>query len=738
VSLRSWIAEEFTPSRLLPTLTAGLVTGVIQISVGLSFAVLIFSGSLAPSVSLAISAVLVGSLVLNVVIALLSSAPGMTAAPQDGPAAVAALLAAGVASRLPAEEGSGAAVTVLAALAIASLLTGVAFWLFGRLHVGGLVRFLPYPVIGGFLAGTGWLILLGAFPVMTGHAVTLKSLGEFFSASEALRWAPGAAFGAALFFVKRRWTHFLVLPGALLGSIALFYAVFLAAGGTVSEAVSGGWLLEGIPSGILLAPPAILDLPSVHWPALVPEAGSLATIIGVCLLQFLLYVSALEVSLHKDLDLDREMRASGIANLLTGLAGGLPGYHWTSTTVLANSMGAKSRLVGVFAALTCVAALLSGASFLPYVPKMALGGLLIFLSLSFLSEWLWIAGFRMPRTDGAIVLLILGVVGAVGFLEGVAVGLLAAVVLFVVKYSRIDVVRAALDGSHYRSNRDRSPRVARLLHDKGESVAVFKLRGFLFFGTANSLQQKARKRALDKGKQALRFIVFDFREVTGMDSSAVLSFLKLKDFAESHSLILVLTHIREDFANLLAKEGFAEMESNAIRRFPDLDRGMEWCEDRVIEDEGAGQTKVLAPLLDHLRDVFPEEEAVQKFLGYCDRKVLADGEVLIRQGQPAGELFFVESGWVSVVLESPGGAQVRLRTLGPGTVVGETGVYTGAPRTASVVTKGPATVLRLSGEGLQKMEREAPEVASGFHRFIVLHLAERLSWANRTVQAMME
>ncbi|MCU0723882.1 MAG: SulP family inorganic anion transporter, partial [Planctomycetes bacterium] len=604
MSLRSSIAAEFSPSRLLPSLTAGLVAGIIQISVGLSFAVLIFSGPLSSSVSLGISAILVGSLVLNVLIALLSSSAGMTAAPQDGPLAIAALLAAGVASALPAEEGKAAACTVLAALALVSLLTGAAFWFFGRFHVGGVVRFLPYPVIGGFLAGTGWLILLGAFPVMTGKSVTLGSVAGFFTASEALRWAPGAAFGVALLLAKRRWHHFLVLPGALIGGVALFYAALLVSGHSVSEAASGGWLLEGIPSGILLAPPVLADLPSVRWAALLPQAGSLATIVGVGLLQFLLYVSALEVSLRRDIDLDRELRASGIANLAAGLLGGPPGFHWTSTTVLANAMGARSRLVGVFAALTCGAALLAGASFLPYVPKMVLGGLLIFLALSFLAEWLWIAGFKMPRSDGAIVLAILAVVGAVGFLEGVAIGLLAAVALFAVKYSRVDAVRAALDGSHFRSNRDRPPRYARILREKGESVAIFKLRGFLFFGTANSLLQKARQRALDPGRTPLRFAVFDFREVTGMDSSAVLAFLKLKHFAEAHALTLALAHVSGSFVRLLAKEGFAEGPGNAIVLFPDLDRAMEWCEDRVIETERAGAGEDASePLVEQLRNV---------------------------------------------------------------------------------------------------------------------------------------
>src|SRR5262249_56478890 len=93
-----------------------------------------------------------------------------------------------------------------------------------------------------------------------------------------------------------------------------------------------------------------------------------------------------------------------------------------------------------------------------FVPRFICGGLLIFLGVVFLWEWVWEASRKLTRLDYVVVLFILAVVGAVGYTEGVATGIIAAVVLFVHNYSRVDVVSHALSGASLRSNVDRPMR----------------------------------------------------------------------------------------------------------------------------------------------------------------------------------------------------------------------------------------------------------------------------------------
>jgi SulP family sulfate permease len=98
------------------------------------------------------------------------------------------------------------------------------------------------------------------------------------------------------------------------------------------------------------------------------------------------------------------------------------------------------------------------------------------------------------------------------------------------------------------------------------------------------------------------------------------------------------------------------------------------------------------------------------------------------------DMYLIESGEATAWLELEGGARRRLRTMGPGTVVGESGMYLKAKRSATVLTNGPSILYRLSTESLAKMTREAPHVAAAFHQFVARLLAERMVHATKAVQ----
>ena len=88
--------------------------------------------------------------------------------------------------------------TVVAAITLTSLLAGVFFWVLGWLRQGSLVRYIPYPVIGGFLAGTGWLLFQGGLGVMSDASLTLAHLPTLFQADLLLRWLPGVVLAVGL------------------------------------------------------------------------------------------------------------------------------------------------------------------------------------------------------------------------------------------------------------------------------------------------------------------------------------------------------------------------------------------------------------------------------------------------------------------------------------------------------------------------------------------------------------
>jgi len=113
-----------------------------------------------------------------------------------------------------------------------------------------------------------------------------------------------------------------------------------------------------------------------------------------------------------------------------------------------------------------------------------LGALLLFMALRMLQDWVMVSWGQLSKLDHGVVVLIVTVTALVGFLPAVLVGLAAALVLFGLRYSQIDVVRQTLSGQDYRSRLERPAALQALLAAQGAAIAVLQLQGYLFFGIA--------------------------------------------------------------------------------------------------------------------------------------------------------------------------------------------------------------------------------------------------------------
>ncbi len=725
------------PAGLLPGVLAGVVIGPVVVIVAISFAALIFSGPLDGAVAPGIGLALFGATVVALITSLGSSFPSMVATPQDSTAAVVALIAAAVATRLPTEASSGQVlVTVTVTIALTTLLCGAFFMALGHFRLGGLVRFIPYPVIGGFLAGTGWLLTKGALEVLAGRSLGLATWTAFFEPGLLLRWVPGTVFAVALLVALRLYGNVMLLPGFVLGSIGLFYAGLLATGTSVEKAERLGLLLGPFPETGLWRPLTASALQECHWPTVLSVSGSMGPVLVVGVITLLLNASGLELAARRDIHLNRELKTAGLANLLGGLGGGLPGFQTTSLSSLAQQMAPDSRIVGITIAGVCAVSLFAGSTALSLLPRASLGGLLLFLGLSFLVEWVVDARRRLPGTDYAVVLLILFVIATIGYLESVGLGIVIAVVFFVVNYSRVDVVRHALSGAAQLSNVARPRRHRELLHELGARALILRLQGFIFFGTANGLVSRVRRRLRSRDSTPLEFLVLDFRPVTGLDSSAVLSFVKLTQLARQHGFVTVFTQTSSRIRHQLEQGGILD-DIDLARVFSELDQGLEWCENRILEGAGESLTEQPVPLADLLEQIAPGRDNVRELVPYFERLDLPTDHVLMQEGDPPDAVYYVEAGRVRIQVTIDEGKTVRLLSMGPGAIIGELEMYRGRRRSASAVTETPAVIHRISAESLTHLEREDPDRASAFHRLICRLLAERLTKTISTLQVLL-
>ncbi len=734
--LPHWLQDGFQSGKPLTALTTGVLIGINEIIFALSVGSLIFSGELAPYLSYGIGIALVTTTIALIGISLGSSVPGLTGSLQDSASVILAVIAAALVGTLSATATEGKLTTVLVAIAATTLLTGVFFLALGSLNLGGLVRFIPYPVVGGFLAGTGWLLVKGSFGVMAAYPLTLSNVTALLQPDQLILWVPGVLFALLLFFGMRRINHSLALPAILSVVIVLLYLTLLATNTSIDAAVDQGLLLGEVSGEATWQPLVLKNLLAADWAAILEQSGNIAVILIVAVVSLLLNASALELTFRQDVDLNRELRVAGLANILSGLGGGAIGYHALDMSTLSHRTGAQSRLPGLVAGAICAVVLFAGAPLLAFFPKPILGGLLLFMGLGFLVEWVIDGWSVLPRADYAVVLLILVVIASAGFLIGVSVGLLAMICLFVLNYSRINVVRHALSGAEMKSNVERCAYHRRVLRELGRHIFILKLQGFIFFGTANALLEQIRARVIDAEQPQVRYIILDFRRVTGLDSSAVLSFVKGRQLAEAQGISLLLTHISAKTQHQFEQGGLSQNEKG-VRIFPDLDHSLEWCENQLLESDRITRRVMPVTLRSQLVAGGFEKANADCLMEFLEKVQIEEGEYLIRQGNEANALYFIEQGGVSVYLECEGGERVRLQTLGLGTVVGELGLYLGTTRTASVIADSSTVAYRLTRAALFKMRKQEPELAAVFHEFIVRLLSERLAATTQTLEAVL-
>jgi SulP family sulfate permease len=406
-----------------------------------------------------------------------------------------------------------------------------------------------------------------------------------------------------------------------------------------------------------------------------------------------------------------------------------------SRTVINHRLGALSRASGFMVGVICLALLAFGTDALGFIPKPVLGGLLVYIGIGMLRDWLIVGRRTMPTTDFLQVLIIMLAIVLWDFLAGVGIGIVAACVTFAVNTSRIRPVRQSLDRSSFRSRVDRPIAHEETLHRHGGAIQVLWLHGFVFFGSAHRLMLDVLDLVAATGPRVCRSLILDFRQVLGIDSSAALSLGKLWNFAEREGIGIALSSVSPAIERTLRDNGLVGRDNAIARLFPDVDAALEWCEDELI----AARISDVAELRsadEWLSHEFGRPDLFARTITYLRRVRFVAGDLIFDQGAEADCLYLLHSGRVTIVYTTPGGDSLRLRSMVGPTVLGEVGLYRCMPRSAAVRADEVCIVYCLTAEDLARMEAEDPAVAVAFHRFIVRVVSSRLDFANREIAGL--
>ncbi len=712
---------------LAHSIISGAVVGVISLLFYLSYAALIFSGPLSAWLPYGLSATFITGAIGGAITSFRSSIRFTIGGPDGATCAVIAALVATLTTKLATIGASEYLLTMtLVLLALSAGLTGFLLIGLGVARLGRAIRFIPFPVIGGFLGSTGWLLLTGAVKILTGYPLNFANRDHFLHIEVAEKFLAGAAIAAFLLVGRRFWKSPLAMPVQLLISVAFFYLVLLLSGISLTDAQAGGWTFN-VPSARAFSPPWTLDLVRLPWSALPELAGDVVALIFVGTISMLLNITAIEIGTKREANLDRELRVQGGANLLCAAFGGYVSCFTNTRTRLNFVLGGDSRIAGLLVAALSAASMFLNPGFLDYAPKCIMGGLLITIGYEAVQRWLVVSARQLARLEYVSLLAIVLIIVLWGFLPGVAIGVIFGCATFAWSAGRINVIKFPFDGSEYRSSLDRGPRERALLSTQGRELLGLRLQSYLFFGSANRLYEDIKTLLAERSR--CRFLLFDFRMVTGIDSSAIHSFGQIKQAADALGARLVLVNLSPALAKIFGDGNFL---SSDIMVMPDLDRALEVCENAIIAAHSSASDEVRS-LSEWLREALRDAESAEMLAAQCRRLEFRPDEVIASQGAPSDSMHFIIEGRVGIIVNLGDGHFTRVRSLGPHTTIGEMGLLTGRPRSATVQAETASVVYELPAEVFERLKAEQPALVQALLVYIIDVMAERLSFASGVI-----
>jgi SulP family sulfate permease len=349
------------------------------------------------------------------------------------------------------------------------------------------------------------------------------------------------------------------------------------------------------------------------------------------------------------------------------------------------------------------------------------------MGIGLVYRWMIESAQHLSLVEYASLLAIVLVIVVWGFIAGVAFGVVIGCATFALSASRVNAIKFSFDGSRYRSSLDRSADELALLAANGHELQGISLQSYLFFGSASGLYQHVK--GLLATTDHCRYLVFDFRLVTGIDSSAVHSFTQIERVVEATGAKLVFVNLSEQLAAAFRNAGFFK---GRVVVENDLDHALEKCENAIVEVHRQ-ENSHKETLIEWLSDALEDRDHAATLADLCTRIEVAEGDMISRQGEPSDSMHFVFEGRVGIMVDVGEGRLIRMRSLAKHTIIGEMGFLTRRPRSANIVAETPSVLYELGVDAYDDLRRDNPALTQALLTYVVKIMGERLSFSNQTI-----
>jgi len=734
-----------TREGLAGDLWGGLASMLVALPASLAFGVAIYAPLGPEFASQGALAGVIGATVIGIVAPIFGGTERLV----SGPCAPAAAVMGALALELGSGRAAGALdpQRVLLLLTLAALFSGALQVLYGILGGGTLIKYIPYPVVTGYLSGVGVVIFLKQLHGLFGFP---QNVSNWDGVTNPAHWSvPGLVVGLTtivVMLVAPRLTK--AVPAAILGlgaGIACYFVLALFDPRLLS--LHDNHLVIGPMGGSGGSPfaaavarfAAMRDVGFADVKLLLMPALTLSVLLSIDTLKTCVVVDALTRTRHQS---NREIIGQGIANLASAAIGGVPGAGASGQTLVNIASGGNTRRSAVIEGVLVLAAYLIFGSLVAWAPIGALAGILVVVAYR-MFDW---GSFRLLRQrstllDFVVVVAVIAVAVFVGLVSASGTGIALSILLFIREQIRGTVIHRKTSGNQMFSRQKRLPEEIEVLTRRGGETLVCELEGSLFFGTTDQLFTQ-----LESDLKTRRFVILDMRRVRSVDLTAVHMLEQFEAQLRERGAQLLFSHLPKALPtgqNLRAyfdEVGLVRPESH-VKLFDQLSDALEWVEDRILEEEGRKRAELEETLLD-LRDIDflkgRKEETLQQLEACAVERSYAPGEPIFRQGDVGDEIFLVRRGRIRIALKVGEGQEHHIATFGRADFFGDMAFLDRGMRSADAVALTKADLLVLSRERFDGLAAQHPRLGLHFFEALARSLALRLRHADAEIRVLGE
>jgi SulP family sulfate permease len=731
-------------SSLQGELWGGLAAMLVALPSAIAFGVATYAPLGAGYVATGALAGILGAVALGIVAPLLGGAPRLISAPCAPAAAVMAALAAGLLAggRSPLRPE---AVPLL--LTLVGLIAGVLQVLYGAAGGGRLIKYIPFPVVSGYLSGVAVLIFLSQVPRFFGLPKDAQGMHALLTPS-LWKWQGMIVGGVTILAMlgAPRLTRKLPAPVVgLCGGLLAYFGLGLLDGnllrleqnplviGPLAE--TGGSVLASLVDrwrGL-----GLLNLATVK--TLLVPALTLSALLSIDTLKTCVVVDALTRSRHRS---NRELVGQGAGNIMSALVGGMPGAGTMGATLVNVGSGGTSRLSGVFEGLFSLVVFLVLSRLVGWVPIAALAGILIVVAFRMFDRTSFhLLKQRSTVLDFCVIAAVIIVAVGYSLMAAAGVGLALAMMLFIREQMRSSVIRRKLGGHQISSKKQRLPTEKEALLQAGRLTTVCELQGNLFFGTTDRLFTE-----LEPDLKRSRTVILDMRRVQSVDFTAAHMLEQFEALLAERGAHLVFSSLPAQLPSGQDLEGYFHhlgivRASKNVKIFSMLDDALEWTEDRTLEDLRQAAAEECRPLdlaeFELVRE-FEQDQTLEALRACVQEEFLPAGAKVFHRGDASANLYLIRRGGVRISVALDSGKPMCLATFGRGNFFGDMAFLDRSPRSADALATADTDLYVISRDRFDEVVRAQPLVGIKIFARLARVLATRLRHTDAELRALQD